>query len=185
MLQILLAALDTKEERKTLTDIYNEHKYAFFAVAYKLCDNQQMAEDAVHNTFEQLIKKNKEDMYLSCIDFRRRYVIIVKNKTIDLMRRERIYYDAGMEDLDYELVSNEIPVELQIIRQEEYTDLRNYLGELDEISRLVLQMKYVLDMSQKEIANELGLTPEHINTRIARAKVKVRNAMAKGVRNHD
>lgn len=185
MLMILLASLETEAERRTFTDIYNEHKYALFAAAHKICGNQQMAEDAVHNAFEQLIKKSKEDMSLSCIDFRRRYVIIVKNKTIDLMRREKIYSDAGMDDLDYEFESDEIPVELQIVKEEEYTDLRNHLRELDEISRLVLEMKYVLNMSHKEIANELGLSPEHVNTRIARAKAKVRNAMGREVRNHD
>lgn len=182
MLLILLASLETEEERKALTDIYNEHKYALFAAAFKMCGNQQMAEDAVHNTFEQLIKKSKGDMCLSCIDFRRRYVIIVKNKAIDLMRREKIYSDEGMEDLEYEFESGETPVDVQVVKEEEYKALRSHLKELDDISRLVLEMKYVLNMSHKEIGAELGLSPEHVNTRIARAKVKVRNAMGREVR---
>lgn len=185
MLLILLASLETEEERKALTDIYNEHKYALLAAAYKLCGNQQMAEDAVHNAFEQLIKKNKEDMHLSCIDFRRRYVIIVKNKAIDLMRREKIYSEEAMEDLDYEFETGETPVDVQIVKEEEYKDLRIHLKELDDISRLVLEMKYVLNMSHKEIGAELGMSPEHVNTRIARAKAKVRNAMGRGVRKNE
>ena len=101
MLLVLLASLETEEERKTLTDVYNEHKQALLFAAYKVCGNEQMAEDAIHNAFEQLIQKNRTDMHLPCIDFRRRYVTIVKNKTIDLMRREKIYADEEMEDLDY------------------------------------------------------------------------------------
>lgn len=185
MLMVLLASLETDEERKTFTDIYNEHKYALLVTALKICKNRQMAEDAVHNTFEQLIKKNKEDMRLSCIDFRRRYVIIVKNKAIDLMRREKIYSDKAMEDLDYEFESDEVAVEVQVVNQEEYTDLRKHLKELDDISRLVLETKYVLNMSHKEIGAELGMSPEHVNTRIARAKAKIRNAMGREVREHD
>lgn len=183
MLNILLASLETEEERKTLTDIYNEHKYALLTASLKICENRQMAEDAVHNAFEQLIKKNKEDLNLPCIDFRRRYVMIVKNKTIDLMRREKIYSNEAMEDLTYEIASDEAPVEVQIVNIEEYTDLRNHLKNLDDISKLVLEMKYVLDMSHKEIAHELGMTPEHVNTKIARAKGKIRRAMGKEVRN--
>lgn len=57
MLNMLLASLETEEERKTLTDIYNEHKYALLTASLKVCQNQQMAEGAVHNAFEQLIKK--------------------------------------------------------------------------------------------------------------------------------
>lgn len=185
MLNILLASLETEEERKTLTDIYNEHKYALLMVSLKICENQQMAEDAVHNAFEQLIKKNKEDLNLSRIDFRRRYAIIVKNKTIDLIRREKIYLSEAMEDLTYETASDETPVEVQIVNLEEYTDLRNHLKNLDDISRLVLEMKYVLGISHKEIAHELGMTPEHVNTKIARAKEKIRRAMGKEMRNDD
>ncbi|HWQ79784.1 MAG TPA: sigma-70 family RNA polymerase sigma factor [Anaerovoracaceae bacterium] len=185
MLLVLLASLKTEEERTALTDIYNEHKYALLAAVYKICGNQQMAEDAVHNAFEQLIKKNKEDMRLSCIDFRRRYVIIVKNKAIDLMRREKIYSDEVMKDLDYEFEADETPVDVQVVNEEEYEDLRKHLEKLDDISRLVLEMKYVLNMSHKEIGAELGMSPEHVNTRIARAKAKVRNAMGREVSEHD
>lgn len=183
MLLLLLASLETEEERSALTDIYNEHKYALLAAAYKICGNQQMAEDAVHNTFVQLINKSKEDMQLSCIDFRRRYVIIVKNKAIDLMRREKIYSDEAMEDYDIE--SGEIPVDVQVVKEEEYANLRKHLEKLDDISRLVLEMKYVLNMSQKEIGIELGMSPEHVNTRIARAKAKVRNTMGREEKKHD
>lgn len=185
MLLVLLASLETEEERKTLTDVYNEHKQALFFAAYNLCTNEQMAEDAIHNAFEQLIQKNKQDMYLPCIDFRRRYVVIVRNKTIDLMRREKIYCHEAMEDLDYEFEADEIPVDLQAVSQEEYEELQKHLKKIDDRSRAVLEMHYVLNMSHKEIAEELAITPEHVNTRIARAKAKVRKSWGKEVRNND
>ncbi len=185
MLQILLASLETEEERLTLTKIYDEHKYILHAVAFKVCANQQMSEDAVHNAFRQLIEKNKEDMYLPCIDFRRRYVIIVKNKTIDLMRREKIYSDEVMEDLEYQFETEEIPVDVQITSKEEYANLRKHLKEIDAASKLVLEMKYVLNMSYKEIGQELGMSPEHVSTKIARAKAKMRKLMGKETRDDD
>jgi len=185
MLLLLLASLETEEERLTLTNIYDEHKYALLATAFKICHNQQMAEDAVHNAFEQLIKKNKEDMYLPRIDFRCRYVIIVKNKAIDLMRREKIYSVEAIEDLDYKFETDEIPIDVQVSSKEEYANLRKHLRELDDTSKLILEMKYVLNMSHKEIGNELGMSPEHVNTKIARAKGKIRKAMGKEARDDD
>lgn len=183
MLPILLFALETEPERKKLSEIYMEHREALYYAAFKVCNNQQMAEDAVHNAFEQLINKNKKDMHLPCLDFRRRYVIIVKNKTIDLMRREKIYSYNSFEDQDYKFEADLVPIDVQITNQEEYENLRKHLKELDNISKLVLEMKYVLNMSHKKIAIELDMTPEHVNTRIARAKGKMRKIMGKVVRN--
>ena len=48
------------------------------------------------------------------------------------------------------------------------------IAELDETSRLVLLMKYVQGLSYKEIGKALGMTAKHVDTRIMRAKQKVR-----------
>lgn len=42
-------------------------------------------------------------------------------------------------------------------------------------------MKYILNMSYKEIGEELGMTPKHVDTRIMRAKEKVRKLIKKDV----
>jgi len=171
-------SLETEQERKKLTEIYNDHKHAFFNVALKITKNHQIAEDAIHNTFEQLIKKNKDEMFsLSHDDFRRRYIIIVKNKAIDLMRRENIYSDAPIEDFGESLQSEEVPVDIQIINKEKYSVLKECIEALDDESKIVLQMKYVLNMSYKEISEAIKLTPAHINVKITRAKAKVRKMM--------
>ena len=40
-------------------------------------------------------------------------------------------------------------------------------------------MKYVLGISYKEIGEKLSMTPKHVNTRIYRAKEKVRKLVEK------
>lgn len=46
-------------------------------------------------------------------------------------------------------------------------------------------MKYILSMSYKEIGEELGMTPKHVDTRIMRAKEKVRRLMEKDVKKNE
>jgi RNA polymerase sigma-70 factor (ECF subfamily) len=41
-------------------------------------------------------------------------------------------------------------------------------------------MKYFLGMTYKEIGEELGISPKHVDTRIMRAKEKVRRLIAEG-----
>lgn len=56
------------------------------------------------------------------------------------------------------------------------------MGSIDEISRQVLIMKYIQSMSYKEIGEELGMTAKHVDTRIMRAKEKIRKLIGKGVK---
>ena len=71
LLTVYLSMLDTEQERKKMTDLYEEHKYTLLHYAMKIIRNQEMAEDAVHNAFISIIKKKEKFFYLDCRDFRR------------------------------------------------------------------------------------------------------------------
>lgn len=51
--------------------------------------NQDMAEEAVHNAFISIIQKKEKYLILDCRDFRRSAVIIVRNKCIDILRKQK------------------------------------------------------------------------------------------------
>jgi RNA polymerase sigma-70 factor (ECF subfamily) len=174
--------LDTEQERQKMTDLYEEHKYALLHYAMKIMKNQGMAEDAVHNAFISVIEKKEKYLNLSCRDFRRSAVIIVRNKCIDILRKQKPFANISMEELEIFLESDEIPVEEQVIFESEYELIRKHMNTIDEISKQVLVMKYLLNMSYKEIGEELGMTPKHVDTRIMRAKAKVRKLMEEDVK---
>jgi len=87
LLTIYLSMLDTEQVRKKMTDLYEEHKYALLHYAMKIMRNQDMAEDAVQNTFISIIQKKEKYLDLDCRDFRRSAVIIVRNKCIDIFMK--------------------------------------------------------------------------------------------------
>lgn len=182
MLTIYLSVLDTEQERKKMTDLYEEHKYVLLRYAIKITGSQSMAEDAVHNTFISIIEKKEKYLDLSCRDFRRSAVIIVRNKCIDILRRQKPFSKKPLEELEIYLESEEVAVDDQIILLTEYELIRKHMDSIDEISRQVLIMKYIQSMSYKEIGGELGMTPRHVDTRIMRAKEKVRKLMRKDVK---
>lgn len=177
MLQFYLASLETEEERRQMTDIYNEYKYILLRYALKITGNQDMAEDAVHNTFMAVINHKEKYLALPCRDFRRVAVVIVRNKCIDLLRAEGKYTDLPYEDLENMVEPTETSVEETVIVNDYYAGIRKHLDSLDLMSRQILDMKYVLGMSYKEIGEELGITAKHVDTRIMRAKAKVRKSL--------
>lgn len=175
MLAFYITMLETEQERKKMADIYEEHKHALLLYALKVTGyNQAMAEDAVHNAFLSIIKEKEKYFHMDSRDFHFSAVIIVRNKSIDLLRKEKPYANIPMDELEIFLESNEKPLDEQVIISTEYAAIRKYMLDIDEISRQVLIMKYVLGMSYKEIGERLNMTPKHVDTRILRAKEKVR-----------
>lgn len=174
--------LDTEQERKKMKDLYEEHKYPLFSYAMKITGKQEIAEDALHNAFISIIQNKEKYLKLDCRDFRRSAVIIVRNKCFDILRKQKPYSNKSIEELEIFLETDEIPVDDQVIFQSEYEQIRKHLDSIDEISRQVLLMKYILSMSYKEIGKELGMTPKHVDTRIMRAKEKVRKLIEKDVK---
>lgn len=181
LLTIYLSMLETDQERKKMTVLYEEYKYVLLHCSMKIVRNQEMAEDAVHNTFLSIIEKREKYLNLDYKDFRRLIIIIVRNKSIDLLRKEKPYANKPIEELEIFLDSDEIPIDEQIILDSEYDYIRKHINLIDEISKQVLLMKYILNMTYKEIGEELGMTPKHVDTRIMRAKEKVRKLIEKDV----
>lgn len=59
LLTLYLSMLDNEQERKKMTDLYEENKYVLLRYALKITGNQSMAEDAIHNAFISIIEKKK------------------------------------------------------------------------------------------------------------------------------
>lgn len=177
MLMFYLALLDTVEERLKISDLYENHKNRLKAVALSMTHNQSMAEDAVHNTFLSIIKHKKKIFSMNEIDFFKWSVIVVKAKCIDLLRRDQHFVEPESDAWVESLPTHDDPIDVQIARKDMYERLMEHIAKLDDINRQILEMKYLLQMSFQEIATELGFTPDQINSRIARARAKIRKQM--------
>lgn len=179
LLIFYLSMLDSEYEKNKMKEIYEEHKHALFMYALKLTKDQALAEDAVHNAFIAIIEQKEKYFNLSRMDFRCSSVIIVRNKCIDLLRKQKAYSNIPYEELEIYIESKGKSVEEQAVTSCEYETIRKYLDSIDEISRQVLIMKYYLSMTYKEIGAELNMTQKHVETRIMRAKEKVRKLLKK------
>ena len=140
---------------------------------------------SVHTGLFIEIQKKEGFSPLSCSDFRRRIVIIVKNKCIDILRKDKNVSIVPIDEGGVEVDSGEDSIENQFIIKQDYLQVLGYLERIDKISRLVLQMKYVDMLSYKEIGEILQITPKHVETRIFRAKNKIRKQIRKEGKFHE
>lgn len=174
MLTIYLSMLDSDDERAKIADIYETHKPYMLRFAQKYIGNVDLSEDAVHDAFLSFIEHKEKYFSVSCREMRALLIIIVKNKCLDILRKANKYPIESFENMKTEIESPEMPINEKIVNAEGYANLRKYVATLDEASQFVLEMKYRLGMTYKEIGKELELTPKHVETKIMRAKAKVR-----------
>jgi len=180
VLFIYLAMLDNESDRLSLTGIYEKYKHDMLKCTFLITNNMEMAEDAVHNAFLSVIKHKDKLFRLPKKELRTQLIIMAKNKGIDLLRKANYYSDNPIEDMEYIHKTGDNEVESKVILTEEYETLKKHVASLDKPSKLVLEMKYILGMSYKEIGEEMGLSAKHVDTKIMRAKAKVRKLMSAG-----
>ena len=126
--------------------------------ALVITKNKEVAEDAVHNAFLSIIKHKEKYFSLPRRDMRILLVVITKNKCIDLLKQGNAFADDPIDEMDNVLPSKDIPIEEQLILNEEYEAIKKHVAGLDDKSRLVLEMKYLLDKDNQGTPGNTWLT---------------------------
>lgn len=102
---------------------------------------------------------------------------IVKSKAIDIIRKKK-----GVVAEEYnEAVLTETQVDIlhEYIEKESHESLIKAISSLDDIYRNVFEYKYIHELSDREIADILGVTPKLVNVRIFRARKKLQQILQK------
>ena len=66
------------------------------------------------------------------MDFRRLAIIIVRNKCIDILRKQKPFSNQPIEELEIFLESDQMPVDEQIIIESEYELIHKHMNSIDE-----------------------------------------------------
>jgi RNA polymerase sigma-70 factor (ECF subfamily) len=160
-------------------------RYYFQAVhvSYLIVQEPAQAEDIVQDAFMRACEKINQ---LSSARFSPWFLRIVVNASIKAARKQKrqLSLDAQEQDeaqtlLDRLVDQNPSPVEIT-----EFEDLRQSirmaLSKLNPDQRAVVVMKYILEMSEKEIVHELNSPLSTIKGRLYSARMKLRALLRAG-----
>ena len=173
LIQIYLSMLETSGQKDKFTELYNIHKKRLTFVAIRYLSDKLLAEDVVHETFIAAIENKNKVFAMDNTEFMKWSYIVVKHKCHDIKRRAHRKPELLSEDID-DMPEYDNSVEEKMIQQDTFERIVTHVGSLGEINRRILEMKYVLEMPMREIADELGFTVAQVNSRIARARAKVK-----------
>ena len=87
MLIFLLAALENEEDRRKFTAVYEQYHTRLENAAIGILKNQTDAEDAVQNTFVQIIRHFEKISQIPCEELPFWLISIVKNESLMILRK--------------------------------------------------------------------------------------------------
>lgn len=168
---LYMMAIEREEDRAFFERLYEVYCTDMKLYARSLAGDR-FAEDAVHNAFLKLIGKI-EVLRDLCPEQRKTYILMtVRSCVYDILRMEQKYTD--IEEYEQVLSEDEPTVIDKILDRDGYEYLKSCIRKLSDNYREVCELKYVLHMKEREIAQALGISEKNVNARIFRGKQVLR-----------
>lgn len=168
----------SEDGRAIICGIYDKHyKRMLYTATQMLGINR--GEEAVHDVFMKLIEKFGENTESLGDKPGQYFVVLVRNHSIDLLRKERItleLFDDEDENSDI-FKDNIIDPEETLIENEAADRLVSLIRRLKPAARQILEYKYIAEYSNKEIADIMGISQTAVSTRIDKAKKRLREIL--------
>lgn len=158
-----LNGADSADFRK----IYDATMYMLYKVSYRIVNDEEAAEDIVHDS---LIKMNEKAMVFPSLNDAKYWLIrVVKNASLNYAKRkgrEKKAYEKAL----YEDQRKQDSGETDYLKAEAISKAKEALNKLPEKLRVVLILREYADLNYKEIGRVLGITEGNVKVRVFRAR---------------
>ena len=179
MIPFVILAIDSQQDQAFMEQLYSQYNRLIFSEINKIVKNRWDAEDIVQTVLVKLIGKIS---LLQGLDRNRlvNYIIVASRNTAynylrDNKRETEFPFDETFDVPDNTLVS----AEERLITMEMIESAGAAWQALDERSRRLLEMRYYLEKTDAEIAQEVGVAADSVRMLLTRARNKLRAAVAR------
>jgi RNA polymerase sigma-70 factor, ECF subfamily len=173
---IYLSMIETEEEKSKFVQVYETYQYFMWYVANEVLQDKYLAEDAVQEAFLALTRHLDKIEEVKSTKTKNFVATIVKSKSIDIIRKKKNHMEDYEEDIVGESTENILD---DYIQKEEHGKIVNAIYQMEELYRVVFEYKYLHELSDKEIAQILEVTPKVVNVRLFRGKKKLKEILMK------
>lgn len=170
MLIYLTSLIEDEGDRQKFTMIFNQYHIQMEKVAMRILSEQKDAEDAVQNAFIQVIKRFEKITEIPCEELLFWLISITKNEALMIWRKNR--KTVPLEDWNaFTTAASENDMD--------YKALVSLFMRMPETYRAVLEMKLLLNYTDREIAQHLGITETAVSTRASRGRLLLQELVRK------
>ena len=173
LLAFMLSGLNDGDCKNTVEELYHKYKRLMFASANRYTDNPADQEDIVQTALERLIKLLSAPSQKSRCISAGYIVTIVRSVSIELLRKQgrEAKHCVCLEPEQLEqIVETGEPMDRLVLLSEEAEQLWRVWPLLPGEDRFLLEGKYLLGYSDRQLAASLGCNPDSIRMKLTRAR---------------
>ena len=178
LLPIIFMSIESDFDKNKVIEIYEQYRSLMMYIAMQVLHDHALAEDAVSESFEKIIKNIHKVGDIACYKTRSLIVIIVKNTAINIWNKRK---RTDTSDLDnHNPADNSPSVSEEIITAESYNKLVKIIDNLPDTYRDVAVLSLLHELSHQEIADTLNISYDTVKMRMSRAKKEIRKKLETG-----
>ena len=171
MLTSIIASIESESDRQFIEEIYLRYRSVMYRKALSLLRNPHDAEDAVEAAILKLIDKIGLLRNCNRASLRSYLISCAKNAAIDRIRRDS--HTDYFGDMPENPNADDGTAEASLLRIDAAEAMADALMQLPDRERELLRMKYYEELSDREIAQFLGIRLNNIRTYLTRARQKL------------
>ena len=173
----LLACLATRDDGAALGALYDRHSRQAFAVAYRIVQSPEVAEEVVQDAFLALWRR--ADRYAPGRgDVRGWLLAIVRNRAIDQLRAQQARPRRAVGDHDLAgLLADPGDTEKTALAAVEASAVRAAVARLSPVQRRAVELAYFAGLSYPEVAQTMGAPLGTVKSRMRLALTSLRAAL--------
>lgn len=159
MLMIILSEVKGKGRKRALAAFYKTHNRNLFRYAYRFVQDSAAAEDILHDAWTKCLAR--VDTFFAILPEERIawMSVLVKNTALDALRKERRH--ESMDPTEWEPEARE---------EKGVEEIAEIIRSMPEQYRDVLDLKFLEERTDQEIADILGMSKGAVSTRISRGR---------------
>ncbi len=177
-----LARQALKGDLAAFEELVNRYKNLVFSIVYRILGQYQESEDITQDVFLSVYQK----LYQFDLDkkFRPWIQRIAVNASITALRKRKkiinLSFDEGLgKDIDPYLPAHVPDPQSEYEKKELKNEINQALLRINDGYRMLLVLRYQLDLDNSEIAEILGVSRENIEVRLHRARKALRRIVVK------
>ena len=173
LLIIILLGQIPEDKKEFINELFFKMNVKMYNISFNILRNKIDAEEALAQTFLKIIENIGKISALPCPQMEAYCVIILKNESINIIRKRKDIVHS--EDVDYFYEDNEVDQAwheyLETVNKEK---LYSCIERLSKDERNFIYLRFINEMKFKDISKLLGITEEAAKKRNQRILKKLR-----------
>ena len=169
MFSLAFLMISDESDSKFVEDLYIKYEQMMYKIAYNILQSGTDAEDAVQNTFLNIIDSLERIRVINDAQTKYYLATMVKHAAVDIQRKaNRLPESNVMEELDN--VEADISVEEIAMMKFEADEVRRVLKTLPDNEVEILFLNLVIGYQPSRIAELFGISPNTARQQVFRAR---------------